>query len=340
LATAADHIFVQTARGYGAAGSALTNFLHLSDISRLGQEICWFFECYRYEQLFLGSALSGGIGVYMYRVPALAVLLAAATFQPNLAGQMRAMPHSSGRVQINFSRFRVPPPGRFGVMSPRPFGRRALFAGPVAPRHNLRFNVLFGNSCFTSPFFDPFFCQQLFFRNRFLFAQTALPYPYFRSDYGYDSEEAAQPQGAAVPASAPVQAPAAPLEPLLIERQGDHLVRMTLSQKALAGGQSAPDYSEKSTLRSSSPARKIAVQPPRELPPAVLVFRDGRREEVSSYTMMNGIIYSKADYWSTGSWTRKIQIADLDVPATLKLNQERGLKFVLPAGPNVVVMRP
>jgi hypothetical protein len=164
-----------------------------------------------------------------------------------------------------------------------------------------------------------------------------LPYPYFDSDYGYDSEQASQPQVVAVPASAPAPAP---LEPLLIEWQGDHFVRMTLSQKASADEQSGPDYSEKSTPRSPVPGRKDAAQPPRELPPAVLVFRDGRKEEVSSYTIMSGTIYSKADYWSSGSWTRKIQIADLDVPATLKLNQERGLKFVLPAGPNEVVIRP
>jgi hypothetical protein len=164
-----------------------------------------------------------------------------------------------------------------------------------------------------------------------------LPYPYFDSDYSYDSEQASQPQVVAVPASAPAPAP---LEPLLIEWQGDHFVRMTLSQKASADEQSGPDYSEKSTPRSPVPGRKDAVQPPRELPPAVLVFRDGRKEEVSSYTIMSGTIYSKADYWSSGSWTRKIQIAGLDVPATLKLNQERGLKFVLPAGPNEVVMRP
>jgi hypothetical protein len=55
---------------------------------------------------------------------------------------------------------------------------------------------------------------------------------------------------------------------------------------------------------------------------------------------MNGTIYSKADYWTTGSWTSKIQIADLDVPATLKLNQERGAKFALPASPNEVFIRP
>ena len=86
--------------------------------------------------------------------------------------------------------------------------------------------------------------------------------------------------------------------------------------------------------------KEAVPTPPRELPPAVLVFRDGRTEEVSDYTIMSGTIYSKADYWTSGSWTKKIQIADLDVPATLKMNQERGVKFVLPARPNEIVMRP
>jgi hypothetical protein len=179
-----------------------------------------------------------------------------------------------------------------------------------------------------------------------------LPYPYYYSDYGYDSEEAAQPQAVVVPVAAPAPAPPTlPLEPLLIEWQGDHFVRMTLSQKASASGQSALDYSEKSRLRSSAPgssralgsspmARKVAAQPPRDLPPAVLVFRDGSKEEVSNYTIMSGTIYSKADYWTSGSWTKRIQIADLDVPATLKLNQERGLNFALPASPNEVITRP
>ena len=165
------------------------------------------------------------------------------------------------------------------------------------------------------------------------------PYPYFYSDYGYDSEEPPNPQAVAAPAPVAQTPPSPPLEPLLIEWQGGRFVRMTLSQKASAG-QSAPDYLETPALRSAAPGRKAAVQPQRELPPAVLVYRDGRREEVSSYTIMNGTIYSKADYWSSGSWTRKIQIADLDVAATLRLNQERGLKFVLPGGPNEVVTRP
>jgi hypothetical protein len=186
-----------------------------------------------------------------------------------------------------------------------------------------------------------------------------LPYPYYYSDYGSDSEGTAQSQVVVVPAAPaqPVQ-PASPPEPLLIEWQGDHFERMTPSQKTSGKEQDGPDYSAKSEVRpstprspssgSSRPAQKVAAQIPRESarelprerPLAVLVFRDGRTEEVSSYTIMSGTIYSRADYWTSGSWTRKIQIADLDVPATLKLNQGRGLNFVLPTSPNEVVMRP
>jgi hypothetical protein len=177
---------------------------------------------------------------------------------------------------------------------------------------------------------------------------TLLAYPYFDSDSDYASgENYAQPQVIVVQASAPVAPPAppAPRESLLIEWQGDHFVRSTTSEKASANAQIAPDYAEKSATPSlmtgrSVPGQKNVAQPPRELPPAVLVFHDGRKEEVSEYTIMSGTIYSKADYWATGSWTRKIQIADLDVPATLKLNQERGVKFVLPASSNEVVTRP
>jgi hypothetical protein len=173
-------------------------------------------------------------------------------------------------------------------------------------------------------------------------------YPDFYSDSDhYDSGEVAQPQVVVVQASAPAPPPAppAPRESVLIEWQGDHFVRSTTSTRASAGAEIAADYAEKSrahgsTTGRSAPGQKNAGQPPRELPPAVLVFHDGRQEEVSEYTIMSGTIYSKADYWTTGSWTRKIQIADLDIPATLKLNQQRGLKFVLPASSSEVVIRP
>lgn len=181
---------------------------------------------------------------------------------------------------------------------------------------------------------------------------TLFPYFYDYADYGYDNygydnQEPAPLASAPAAVTTVQELPAAPAESLLIEWQGDHFARITLSQKISDAEPIAPDYSEqshpeKSRLRSSPvPSTRAAVaQTPRELPPAVLVFRDGRHEEISNYTIMSGTIYSNADYWTSGSWTKKIQIADLDVPATLKLNHENGLNFILPAGPNEVVVRP
>jgi hypothetical protein len=176
-----------------------------------------------------------------------------------------------------------------------------------------------------------------------------LPYADFYSDSNYytGAIPQQQPQIIVVQSAtpAPVAEPPAPRESLLIELQGDRFVRTTMSAGARAGSQAAPADSEKSVVPSSEAGQSRskpnnASEPVRELLPAVLVFHDGRKEEVSEYTIMNGTIYSKADYWTTGSWTRKVAIADLDVPATLKLNQERGSKFMLPASPNEVVVRP
>jgi hypothetical protein len=112
-------------------------------------------------------------------------------------------------------------------------------------------------------------------------------------------------------------------EPVLLELQGNQWVRVS-SFKTVASEQAAPT--------------KTAEAKP--MPPAVLVFRDGHREEVSSYSIIGQVLYTKADYWATGSWTRAIQSADLDIAATLNENQERGVPFNLPAGPSEVVIRP
>jgi hypothetical protein len=92
--------------------------------------------------------------------------------------------------------------------------------------------------------------------------------------------------------------------------------------------------------QTGSALQDDAQQLPKEMPPTVLVYRDGHSEEVTSYSIIGASIYTKSDYWSNGAWTRTIQIADLDIPATLKQNQQRGVKFDLPSGPNEVMIRP
>jgi hypothetical protein len=131
----------------------------------------------------------------------------------------------------------------------------------------------------------------------------------------------------------------------VLELQGDHWVRLTNYGELQAGEQSSqpalkPTSGPASPVPAANPHRTQAAEPSSQLPPAVLVFRDGHKEEIRKYTIVGTTVYTSSDYWNSGSWTRKIQIADLDVPETLKLNQERGAKFMLPSGPNEVMMRP
>ena len=129
----------------------------------------------------------------MYRVLAIAVLLAATVFPLRLEGQLRAIQRPSGPVRISVgSRIRAVQPSQrgFGMLSPRPFVRRTSFVGPVVFRHHLGLHIFFGNTCFSDLFFDPFFCRQFFFRNRFLFAQPVfLPYAVYTAPPYYHVAE-------------------------------------------------------------------------------------------------------------------------------------------------------
>lgn len=58
--------------------------------------------------------------------------------------------------------------------------------------------------------------------------------------------------------------------------------------------------------------------------PTVLVFRDGHHQEVTNYAIMGQTVYV-FDYR-----TQKIGLGDLDIPATIKLNDDRGVEFQLP----------
>jgi hypothetical protein len=58
--------------------------------------------------------------------------------------------------------------------------------------------------------------------------------------------------------------------------------------------------------------------------PTVLVFRDGHQQEVNNYAIMGQTLYV------FDSRTQKIALGDLDVAATVKANDDRGVEFHLP----------
>ena len=172
--------------------------------------------------------------------------------------------------------------------------------------------------------------------------------PYFYADYdsapGIVDAPGDQIIEQAPPPATGAGVPKAP-ESLVLELQGDHWVQITnygQSQTVGQSGQRARDGA--SNLPFVVPpvtTRQIQeAQPASELPPAVLVFRDGHREQIGKYLIMAATIYTSADYWSSGTWTRRVEVAELDVPATMKLNRERGANFSLPSRPSEVMIRP
>lgn len=159
--------------------------------------------------------------------------------------------------------------------------------------------------------------------------------PFWSSDYASDQPYYAEPtpQVILLQPQAEPESPQPRAEPLMIELQGDRYVR--------TGGFGATDSgtAQGSRFLSSSLQQVTANAAPAHLP-TVLVYRDGHREDVSGYAIIQNVIYARGDYYQDGYWTKNIQLSSLNIPATLKANQDDGVKFILPAGPNEVVTRP
>jgi hypothetical protein len=62
-------------------------------------------------------------------------------------------------------------------------------------------------------------------------------------------------------------------------------------------------------------------------PPTLLVFKDGHQLEVENYAIVGSTLYDL-----TEGHRRKVALSDLDLSATLKQNDDRGIYFHLPAG--------
>ena len=208
------------------------------------------------------------------------------------------------------------------------------------------------------------------------FPYTSLPFPFF--DDSLDLEDiystgypvASQPPVILLQAARAVDGPADYLgrvdndrepdtaQPLVIEFQNGRYVRVNGTPSngealPLAPDRAPSDQLEPSKLTRSHSARlassNVAPQPQtiaaasppqRDLPPALLVFRDGHSEEVRDYTIADGILYARGDNYTDGYWTKKIELSTLNVPQTLEANTSRNVKFVLPTSPNEVITRP
>jgi hypothetical protein len=62
-------------------------------------------------------------------------------------------------------------------------------------------------------------------------------------------------------------------------------------------------------------------------PDTVLVFKDGHHQEVTNYAIVGSTLFDL-----TGGRSRKIPLSELDLMATAKQNDDRGIDFQVPVG--------
>ncbi len=82
-------------------------------------------------------------------------------------------------------------------------------------------------------------------------------------------------------------------------------------------------YAPRSSGRQSGLSN--ASQPQDPVPATVLVFRDQHKEEISNYAIVGAALWS-----FSAQRTKKIPLVDLDVAATEKANDDRGVAFRVP----------
>jgi hypothetical protein len=88
--------------------------------------------------------------------------------------------------------------------------------------------------------------------------------------------------------------------------------------------QEAQAQQQQQQQQEDAPTADSDAQPPP--PPTILVFQDGHQLEIENYAIVNQTVYDL-----TPGHPRKIALADLDLQATQKQNDDRGLTFELPS---------
>jgi hypothetical protein len=127
-------------------------------------------------------------------------------------------------------------------------------------------------------------------------------------------------------------------DPLMIELHNGQYVRV--DSPAINGDALPLPSSPNHSRTTPAPSPMITRTSSEPLPAAILIFRDGHSEEVRDYTIADGILYARGDYYTDGYWNKKIDLATLNISETLQANGTRNVNFVLPSSPNEVITRP
>jgi hypothetical protein len=190
--------------------------------------------------------------------------------------------------------------------------RNRAFVGGIGFGHNPRFHLFFGNPCFNNPFFCGGF-RSGFFNSRF-FPWGGFGFPVYYGGYGYplysdqyyDQTQAASPYPQEYQQGAYQQGVMAQQVQDLTNEVGQLRAEMASAK------QTTPPYSAKPSVQ--------------ELPlNATLVFRNGRRMQIHNYAIVGQTIWIFDEKAAT-----KMSLAQLDLDATKRVNEENGVQFMLP----------
>ncbi len=129
-------------------------------------------------------------------------------------------------------------------------------------------------------------------------------YPY---DYGSDYMQPEPP-----PAPQPEPASTAPA-PTIFDRGGN--------------GYATSRPAEAAAPAQEQPAeRQLAGTPPEPQETVTLVFRDGKKLDITNYAIMGEMLFDL----TPDHLRKKIPLSELDLPAPMKVNDDRGVEFTLP----------
>ena len=243
----------------------------------------------------------------MRRPLAIAVVLAGLVLPSSLDAQPRSASGSfaSGtRMATGFAPFRsASGPIRTGMMRPAPSrGWRPGYGVAPYPRSS---NVFTGSRRLTHPSHaGSFFRREFYPPGWFSFAQP-LYVPYF-----WDSSAESQPDE----------------EPMANEAEQDDALASQVESLADEVESLREEQASRQDLHPHAVTPQAAVQ--EEPVPTILVYRDGHQGEVQNYAILGRTLWVFA-----GQTTRRISLADLDLQATEKLNDERGVDFISPDSP-------
>ncbi|MGB9235226.1 MAG: hypothetical protein WCC04_12500 [Terriglobales bacterium] len=146
------------------------------------------------------------------------------------------------------------------------------------------------------------------FRNRWGYGYPYYGYPYYGyydpywwwdSGSSYDDDQAQQ------------------------QQMAGQMNEENLEEQQMLQQQDQDAYAQRRPVpRDPQPSRQETA---RNDPATVLVFRNGSQREIQNYAIVDGMLFN-----FTAARTERIPLAVLDIPATVKANDDRGVDFRLP----------